>query len=129
MEQSLTELIARAPWREAATYRDTWPHDYVLLRKDSQRRLFEAVCRRMCDGEAFPGSFFGRPTPYLFIGDYKYWFMTPCHQIDLDGAQEEHALNRAALYHDRRDFHIQEGDPGRREDYPGPPRFRSTHSK
>ena len=22
----LTELIARAPWREAVTYRDTWPH-------------------------------------------------------------------------------------------------------
>ena len=26
----LTELIARAPWREAVTYRDTWPHGYVL---------------------------------------------------------------------------------------------------
>ena len=123
----LTDLIAAAPWREAVTYRDTWPHEYVMLRKDSQRRLFEAVCRRMCNGEAFPGSFFGRPTPYLFIGDYKYWFMTPCHQIDLDGTQEEHALNRAALYHDRRDFHIQEGDTGRREDYPGPPRLRSPH--
>ena len=115
----VTELIAAAPWREAVTYRDTWPHEYVLLRRDGQRGLFEAVCCRMCDGEAFPGSFFGRPTPYLFIGDHKYWFMTPCHQIDLDGSQEEHVLNRAALYHDRRDFHIQEGDTGRREDYPG----------
>ena len=27
---TLTELIARAPWREAVTYRDTWPHEYVL---------------------------------------------------------------------------------------------------
>ena len=26
----LTERIARAPWREAVTYRDTWPHEYVL---------------------------------------------------------------------------------------------------
>ena len=89
----VTELIAAAPWREAVTYRDTWPHEYVLLRRDGQRGLFEAVCCRMCDGEAFPGSFFGRPTPYLFIGDHKYWFMTPCHQIDLDGSQEEHVLN------------------------------------
>ena len=26
----LTEVIARALWREAVTYRDTWPHEYVL---------------------------------------------------------------------------------------------------
>ena len=117
----LTDLIAAAPWREAVTYRETWPHEYVLLNRDSQRTLVEAVCRRICDGEAFVGSFFGRRTLYLFIGDYKYWFMTPCDQIDLDDADTEHVLNRAALYHDRRDFHIQEGDTGRREDYPGPP--------
>ena len=30
MISRLTELIARAPWREAVTYRDTWPHEYVL---------------------------------------------------------------------------------------------------
>ena len=35
----LSELIARAPWREAVTYRDTWPHEYVLLQKDDQREL------------------------------------------------------------------------------------------
>ena len=27
----LTELIARAPWREAVTYTNTWPHEYVLI--------------------------------------------------------------------------------------------------
>ncbi len=26
----LTELIASAPWREAVTYRETWPHEYVM---------------------------------------------------------------------------------------------------
>ena len=31
---ALTELIAHAPWREATTYRDTWPHEYVLTEKD-----------------------------------------------------------------------------------------------
>ena len=117
---TLTDLIAAAPWREAVTYRDTWPHEYVSLQRDGQRTLFEAVCQRICDGEAFPGSFFGHRTPYLFIANYKYWFMTPCDQIDLDATETEHVLNRASLYHDRRDFHIQEGDTGRRDDYPGP---------
>ena len=43
----LTELIARAPWREAVTYRQTWPHEYVLLQQDDQRELLEAVCQRL----------------------------------------------------------------------------------
>ena len=30
----LMELIARAPWREAVTYRETWPHEYVLIKQD-----------------------------------------------------------------------------------------------
>lgn len=29
----LTYLTAAAPWREAVTYRDTWPHEYVLLQR------------------------------------------------------------------------------------------------
>ena len=39
----LTDLIDAAPWREAVTYRETWPHEYVLLQKDGQRELLEAV--------------------------------------------------------------------------------------
>ena len=31
----LKELITRAPWREAVTYRDTWPHEYVLSKPQS----------------------------------------------------------------------------------------------
>ena len=31
-------LISRAPWREAVTYRDTWPHEYVVIRKDTGKR-------------------------------------------------------------------------------------------
>ena len=117
---TLTKLIAAAPWREAVTYRESWPHEYVLLLKDGQRALFEAVCRRMRDGEALEGSFMGRRLPYLFVGDYKYWFMTPCEEIDLDAKGEDYVLNRAKLYRDRRDFDIQKGDSGRHEDYPDP---------
>ena len=43
-------LIAHAPWREAVSYRNTWPHEYVLSRKDSQRELIEAVCARFRAG-------------------------------------------------------------------------------
>ena len=46
----LTDLIAATPWREAVTYRDTWPHEYVLLQRDKQRTLVEAVCRRDAKG-------------------------------------------------------------------------------
>ena len=121
----LTDLIAAAPWREAVTFRETWPHEYVLLQKDGERELMRTVCQRMRDGEAFNGYFFSRPTIYLFIGDYKYWFMSSLDTIsalleDYDDDREV-VLNRARLYHDRRDFYIQYGDTGMRDDYPGPP--------
>jgi hypothetical protein len=73
----LTELIEHAPWREATTYRETWPHEYVLLRKDSQRELLEAICERLCNGEGVPGRFFAMRNQYLFIGDYKPCLTSP----------------------------------------------------
>ena len=104
----LTELIARAPWREAVTYRDTWPHEYVLLQKDDQRELLEAVCQRLRDGEGVPSRFFAIRNAYLFIGDYKYWLMTPPDQVDWD---DEEVLNRAPLYRGSPRFR----HPGRRQ--------------
>ena len=92
-----------------------------MVKKDRQRELFEAVRARMEAGEGLQGRFFDFTTTYLFVGDYKYWFMTPHDQIDLDATEEDFVLNRARLYRDRRDFLIQPGDTGRPEDYPGPP--------
>ena len=40
--------------------------------------------------------------------------MTECHNIDL--TTDDYVLNRARLYHDRRDFVIERGDTGRREE-------------
>ena len=121
----LTDLIAAAPWREAVMFRETWPHEYVLLQKDGHRELMQAVCQRVCDGEAFRGYFFKRQMDYVFIGDYKYWFMADADTIkavlDDHYTDQEVVLNRARLYHDRRDFYIQFGDTGMRDDYPGPP--------
>ena len=117
----LRHLIDRAPWREAVTYRDTWPHEYVMVKKDRQQELFEAVRARMSAGEGLQGWFFNFTTTYLFVGECKYWFMTPHDRIDLDATEDDFVLNRARLYRDRRDFLIQPGDTGRPDDYPGPP--------
>ena len=114
----LTELIAHAPWREAVTYRDTWPHEYVLLQQDDQRELLEAVCERLSNGEGVPCRFFAMRNAYLFIGNYKYWLMVPPDEVDWD---DEEVLNRAPLYLDRRDFVIQDGDSGMSKDYPSNP--------
>ena len=101
MTSTLTELIARAPWREAVTYRDTWPHEYVLSEMDGQQELLEAVCKRFRAGEGVACRFFRMNNTYLFIGDHKYWLMT--HWDDLKPG-ENYVLNRARLYRDRRDF-------------------------
>ena len=68
------------------------------------------------------GRFFRLENTYLFVGDYKYWIMTPFEEFDLEEArQEDYVLNRAPLYRDRRDFVIQPGDTGKPEDYPTEP--------
>ena len=107
------ELIASAPWCEAITYRETWPHEYVVVSRDGQQELLAAFCERISRGEGVECQFFHQRRKYLFLGDYKYWAMTECSDIDLDA--DDVVLNRAFLYRDRRDFVIQKGDTGKRE--------------
>ena len=107
MPLPLTELIARAPWREAVTYRDTWPHEYVLTEKDNQRELLAAVCERFRSGEGVTSRFFTMENTYLFIGDHKYWLMTDYNDIDPHNDEGDYVLNRALLYRDRRDLVLQ----------------------
>ncbi|WP_420449517.1 hypothetical protein [Candidatus Palauibacter sp.] len=106
-------LIARAPWREAVTFRDTWPHEYVVSKKHGQQELLAAFCERIGRGEGVTCHFFHQTRQYLFLGEYKYWTMTECADIDPDG---DYVLNRALLYRDRRDFAIRHGDTGKRDD-------------
>ena len=121
MPDTLAALIANAPWREAVSYRDTWPHEYVLSGKDDQRDLLRVICERFRTGEGVHCRFFRMNTVYLFIGDHKYWLMTHYDEVDPDKPGKGYVINRAPLYRDRRDFVIQEGDTGRREDYPMEP--------
>ena len=115
------ELIDNAPWREAVTYRKTWPHEYVVVKKDGQEELLDAFCNRIERGEGVECRFFHQRRPYLFLGDYKYWIMVECGEVDLDA--EDHVLNRARFYRDRRDFVIKAGDTGKRGDYPASPAY------
>ena len=99
-------MIARAPWHEAVTYRDTWPHEYVVVEKDGQQELLAAFHHRISQGEGVECRFFHWTQQYLFLGEHKYWALQ-------DG--DEIILNRALLYKDRRDFVIRKGDTGKRE--------------
>ena len=121
MKQTLTDLIKDAPWREAVTYRETWPHEYVLSEKDGQKDLLAAVVERFKADEGVTCRFFHMNNTYLFVSDYKYWLMVDYNEVDAYGAEGDYVLNRAPLYRDRRDFVIQPGDTGRPEDYPVAP--------
>ena len=120
---SISELMARAPWREAVTYRDTWPHEYVLT--DPQFRTIKGTfwllsARGFWPGRESPPAS-GRENTYLFIGDHKYWLMTDYNDIDPYNDEGDYVLNRARLYRDRRDFLVQPGVTGKPEDYPANP--------
>ena len=103
MPPKLAELIDRAPWREAVTYREMWPHGYVLAERHGQQELLASVCDRFRDGEGVACRFFNMDNTYLFIGDHKYWLMTHWNDVEPGG---NYVINRARLYRDRRDFVI-----------------------
>ena len=71
--RNIMELIAAAPWREAVTYRETWPHEYVVINRDGQQDLLAAFCERIGRGEGVECQFFNQSREHLFLGDYKYW--------------------------------------------------------
>ena len=118
---NIVQLIESAPWREAVTYRETWPHEYVLTERDEQRTLLAAICERLRAGEGVASQFFRMENKYLIIGEHKYWLMTDYMDIDPYNDDGDYVLNRARLYRDRRDFVVQPGDSGMPEDYPTAP--------
>ena len=77
-----------------------------MVRRDGQQFLLAAFCARIAREEGVECRFFHQKRKYLFLGE--------CPDIDLD--TDDYALNRALLYRDRRDFVIQQGDTGTREE-------------
>jgi len=92
-------------------WRDTWPHEYVMVKRDGQQALLEVFCERIRRGEGVSCRFSTRPA--LFLGEHKYGTMTECDAINLNA--DDCVLNRARLYRDRRDFESRPGDSGKSE--------------
>jgi len=109
-EPDIMVLIDQAPWREAVAYRDSWPHEYVVVKKDGQENLLSTICVRTAAGEHVECQFFSQTRKYLFLGDYKCWTMTDCAELGLDTG--DYVLNRALLYKERHDFVIRPGGTG-----------------
>ena len=86
----------------------------MVVQKDRQQELLAAFCRRILQGEGVEGRFFHQSRQYLFLGDYKYWTMTEC--ADIDPETFDGVLNRALLFKDRRDFIVRRGDTAKREE-------------
>lgn len=110
VSELLTELIKRAPWREAAMYQDAWPHEHVLSDEVGQRDLLAAICDRFAAGEGVAVQFFAMANMHMFVGDYRYWLMTDWRGIDPLAGDDDCVIIRTRLYRDS-------GDTGRRGAY------------
>ncbi len=67
------------------TYRDTWPHEYVLSEKYGLQELSNAIYARCPDGEGMTCRFFRLRNRYIFIGDFKYMFNSRWDGFEPDG--------------------------------------------
>lgn len=85
----------------------------LLKTRDTERALLAEVCERLSSGEGLDGYFFRRKNKHLFIGDYRYWLMTPCREIELGKA--DYLLNCALIHCDRRVFLTKDCDDGERD--------------
>ena len=77
--------------------------------------MLAAFCRRILPGEGVEDRFLHHSRQYFFMGDYNYWTITEC--ADVDPETFAGVLNRALLFNDRRDFIIQQGYTARRKEH------------
>lgn len=85
------EYVSSVSWREAKTYRNTTPHEYIVVKwGDSGRADFKKMFLLIEKYGEFE-NFFNKRYRYLFLGDgYKYF------AADGGGWQEDRIiLNRA----------------------------------
>lgn len=84
----LAAFVASAPWREAASYRLTWPHEYIVRTwfAPEGRELYQRLAEHVLwHGEH--GWFYRRAQTYLRHAGHVYWIMTPI-------PRESNVLNR-----------------------------------
>ena len=66
-------FIDNAPWREAVTYRDTWPHEYVV-RDQVDDDMFEAVVKYVRE-HGVEEPFYHKRHIHWYDRGYSYWTM------------------------------------------------------
>jgi SAM-dependent methyltransferase len=83
-------FIARFPWREASTFRDSFPHSYLhrFRMHPNDHHLFNRFYD-LITPFGVPQNFMKWARPYLIIDNYKYWRMVR------DRVGTEPIINRA----------------------------------
>lgn len=82
----LREWINSAEWREAVTYRRTWPHEYVVKDRlpPEGQRSFEAFAR-WYRANAYEGRFWRTVVWYVDLDGFTYWMSTdaPIEELNI----------------------------------------------
>lgn len=71
---TLLHTLDTLPWHEAVTYRETYPHEYIVrgeVNPDVFYRLFDLI-REAGVFERWNN----QPVQYFYYGPFKYWVMT-----------------------------------------------------
>ena len=68
----------------------------MVVERDSQQELLATFCERIARGEGIECLFFHQKRQYLFLGDYKYWTMADC--LDIDLTQVQHVVPHRFLF-------------------------------
>ena len=71
--KNVRQFIDNAPWREAITYAETWPHEYVV-RDQVDEEMFAAVVEYVREHGTME-SFYNKRHSHWYDRGYAYWSM------------------------------------------------------
>lgn len=73
MGPALKRFVDKAEWKYAKTYKDSWPHEYVVRDKIPEE-MYRALCEHI-EKEGQVERFYGKPQTYLHEDGWSYWIM------------------------------------------------------
>ena len=71
--KEIADYLKTLRWKYAKTYRDSWPHEYVV-RTDLNDRMYAFICRHI-DRFGERGRFYNKIQLYHHEGGFSYWYM------------------------------------------------------
>lgn len=92
--QDVRGFIDRHDWKEAKSYKDTAPHQYIVKEwPEVEEDLFEEFVHHIRE-EGYPDNFYSKTYIYYRVDGWKYWTM---------GApvEETTVINRARIEEDQ----------------------------